>query len=95
MFSTEIDPVLRAQSVLAGYTEHQTDSVAHVWATDADWAKELEAAKLCPFNPACVVVSRGELEAKQADLQAQRDALDAQLVDIQASLSVAPALEVK
>ena len=88
--ASEIDPVLQAQSVLADCTDHQTVSVAQIWSTREDWIKQLEAAKLCPFNPMCSVVSRGELEAKRADLQAQRDELDAKLVDIQASLAVAP-----
>lgn len=94
MGASEMDPVLQAQSVLVGCTDQQTNSVAHIWSTCEDWVKQLEAAKLCPFNPVCSVVSRGELEAKQASLQAQRDALDAQLVGIQASLSAA-AVEVK
>ena len=85
--ASEIDPVLRAQSVLAGCTDHQSISVAQLWEAHADWQDHLMAAKSLPKNPTCFPKSTATLESEKAALQAKRDALDAELASIEATLT--------
>jgi len=84
--TSEIDPVLKAQSVLAGHKDHQSISVAQLWESHEDWQDKLEAAKRLPKNPTCAPKSAQTLASEKASLQAKRDALDAELASIESLL---------
>jgi hypothetical protein len=46
-----LDNELKAKSILAKYTDHQSKTVEQIWESCEDWKEQLEAAKLCVRDP--------------------------------------------
>jgi deoxyribose-phosphate aldolase len=84
--TSEIDPVLKAQSVLAGQVDHQSQSISSVWESNPDWKNTLNKAKLCPRNPACAPASSLALQAEKVKMQTKHDEAVAEIARIDALL---------
>lgn len=85
--TSQVDPVLKEQSVLKGHKDHQSISVGQLWEAHADWESKLVAAKGLPKNPTCMPKSEAALLSEKAELLKKQTDTTAEMAKIDALIS--------